>query len=114
MLSNKRGTRQWLLDFSSGRRSGVDDVECLSKAEILVRDEVHGRRSRSQRVAFEGPKAVEASGEGRNLLVRMGCWHEKLPGLGASEGWCRRENEKSSLSLCEKFKRGERESADVD
>ena len=58
LLSDKIGTRFCLGDFSRGWRwTGVDDVECLPKAEILVRDDFYGRESRGNEVPLNRPKA---------------------------------------------------------
>jgi len=47
IVSNKKGTRFRLRDFSRGwRRTRVDDVESFAKAEILVRDDFNGLGSR--------------------------------------------------------------------
>lgn len=52
-------------DFSSvGRRAEVDDVEGLSKAEILIRDELDGRGSRGICGAFEKTKGRSLVGSG--------------------------------------------------
>ena len=44
-----------------GGRATVEDVKCLSNAEILVTDEVYGRESRGGCWAFETTKGISRS-----------------------------------------------------
>jgi len=56
MVSSSRGERWCLGNFSGRWWNGVDDVESLSKAEILITDEFNGPRSRGGGFAFEKTK----------------------------------------------------------
>lgn len=61
-------------------------MECLPKAEILVRDEVHGLGSRSSGGAFERPKASRGNGIVRQELLDRSCQRYVQINMNCHEG----------------------------